>query len=208
MKTYLFAIAVVAILGGAYLSAYPEPAIVPADNDWTLEVLFNQPEQIIMKMPGTGEKKRFWYIILTLTNSSSNGEVPFYPACNLMTDNFRITPSGKTVTRQVFDKIKLRHQGKYPLLENLEKVNNKILQGKDNTVDVAIIWPDFDAGAKNITMFIGGMSNETTAIDHPIEAGTKVFLRKTLALSYAIGGDPRLRSKAKLAYKGKRWVMR
>ena len=208
MKTCFFAIAVVAAVSGAYLSAYPEPAIVPADTDWTLEVFFNQPEQITVKMPENGEKKRFWYIILTLTNNSSKGEVPFYPACSLMTDNFRITPSGKTVTKQVFEKIKLRHQGKYPLLENLEKVNNKILQGKDNTVDVAIIWPDFDAGAKNITMFIGGMSNETTAIDHPIETGTKVFLRKTLALSYAIGGDPKLRSKAKLAYKGKRWVMR
>jgi hypothetical protein len=208
MKTCLFAIAIVATIGGAYLSAYPEPAIVPADSDWTLEVLFNQPEQIIMKMPGNGEKKRFWYIILTLTNNSSKGEVPFYPSCNLMTDTFRITPSGKTVTKQVFEKIKLRHQGKYPLLENLEKVNNKILQGKDNTMDIAIIWPDFDAGAKNITMFIEGMSNETTAIDHPTDAGTKVFLRKTLALSYAIGGDPKLRSRAKLAYKSKRWVMR
>jgi len=208
MKIYLFAIAVAAAVGGTYLGAYPEPAIVPADSDWTLDVLFNQPEQIIMKIPGNGEKKRFWYIILTLTNNSLNSEVPFYPSCNLMTDTFRITPSGKTVTKQVFEKIKLRHQGKYPLLENLEKVDNKILQGRDNTVDIAIIWPDFDAGAKNITMFIEGMSNETTAIDHPTDAGTKVFLRKTLALSYAIGGDPKLRSKAKLAYKSKRWVMR
>ena len=49
MKTSLFAIAVVAVLGGAYLSAYPEPAVVPADTDWTLNVLFNQPEQITVK---------------------------------------------------------------------------------------------------------------------------------------------------------------
>jgi hypothetical protein len=208
MKTSLFAIAVAAVFGGAYLSAYPEPAVVPADTDWTLNVLFNQPQQITVKTAGCTEKKRFWYIILTLTNNDFGGEAPFYPACNLMTDTFRITPAGKMVTKQVFEKIKLRHQGKYPLLENLEKVDNKILQGNDNTVDIAIIWPDFDPEAKNVTLFISGMSNETVAIEHPTDRATKVFLRKTLALKYAIGGDPKLRSKAKLAYKGKRWVMR
>ena len=36
----------------------------------------------------------------------------------------------------------------------------------------------------------------------------KVYLRKTLELSYAISGDAALRSYAKLTYKGSRWVMR
>ncbi len=102
---------------------------------------------------------------------------------------------------------------RYPFLESLEKAGNKILQGEDNTKDIAIIWPDFDAQAQNIKVFITGLSNETAAIDHPIakdKTGTpaKVFLRKTLELSYKLRGDTALRSDVKVTYKGKRWIMR
>ena len=78
---------------------------------------------------------------------------------------------------------------------------------------IAIIWSDFDPKAKNIALFIAGLSNETVAIDHPVETDkngepVKVYLRKTLALDYAIGGDEKLRAGAGLRYKSKRWVMR
>jgi len=62
-------------------------------------------------------------------------------------------------------------------------------------------------------VFITGLSNETAVIDHPVakdEEGrpVQVYLRKTLELSYSIGGDASSRTYAKLTYKGKRWVMR
>jgi len=195
------------------LWAYPEPAIVPAARDWTLDVVYDQPQQITVKMPGTGQNKRFWYIILTMTNNSDNLDVPFYTDCALMTDTFQVVSAGKGVTQAVFDKIKLRHQGKYPYLEPLEHTDNRVLQGSDNTRDIAIIWPDFDPNAKNVTLFITGLSNETAVIDHPMktdESGNplKIYLRKTLALNYSIGGDAKLHATAKLAYKTKKWVMR
>ena len=51
------------------------------------------------------------------------------------------------------------------------------------------------------------------AIDHPVakdETGrpVKVFLRKTLELTYSLGGDPNFRSDARLIYRDKHWVMR
>ena len=213
MKTPLLGFMVVVVLAGGQLWGYPKPSIVPVHTDWTLKVLYNQPQQISVKIPGEVKKQRFWYIILTLTNESPNLDVPFYPACDLMTDTFKIAPAGASVTKHVFDKIKVRHQGKYPLLEYLEEVDNKILQGADNTRDIAIIWSDFDPKAKNIALFISGLGNETAVIDHPMgkdENGNpaKIFLRKTLLLSYSIGGDPKLRAKAQLVYKDKRWVMR
>jgi hypothetical protein len=60
---------------------------------------------------------------------------------------------------------------------------------------------------------MSGLSNETVVIDHPVdldESGkpVKIFLRKTLELSYAIKGDSSSRSNAGLVYEGKRWVMR
>ena len=190
----------------------PEPAIVPGLGEWTIDVIFEHPQQIMLQVGFDNKPRRFWYMIVTLTNKA-NRDVDFYPKCDLMTDTFQIIPAGKETPAAVFEQIKRRHQSRYPFLEPLEKAGNKILQGEDNTKDIAIIWADFDAQAKNIKVFITGLSNETVAIDHPIakdEAGkpVKVYLRKTLELSYALRGDTSLRSEDDLSYKGKHWVMR
>ena len=192
--------------------AAPEPAIVPGPGEWTVDITFEHPQQIMLQLGFNKKPGRFWYTIITLTNRT-NRDVDFYPKCDLMTDTFQIIPAGKETPAAVFEQIKKRHQSKYPFIEALEKAGNKILQGEDNTKDIAIIWPDFDAQAKNIKVFITGLSNETVAIDHPIAkdaAGKpiKVFLRKTLELSYALRGDATLRTDANLSYKGKHWVMR
>jgi hypothetical protein len=130
-----------------------------------------------------------------------------------MTDTFQIIPAGRSVPPAVFEMIKTRHKTRYPFLDSLDKAGNKVLQGEDNTKDIAIIWPDFDARAKNIGLFVTGLSNETAIVDHPVSKDAtgqpiKVFLRKTLEINYALRGDTALRSSLKLDYLGKRWVMR
>ncbi len=209
----LFCTVFAALSAQTAAGTFPEPAVVQAPNQWTLDIVYDQPRQITLKLPGEKEPKRFWYIILTLTNNSPLTDADFYPFCELMTDTFRIVPAGKGVRGEVFRQIKLKHQGGYPFLERLDYVDNKILQGADNAVDVAIIWPDFDAKAKEVSLFIAGMSNETKAINHPTKKNAsgnpeKVYLRKTLALKYTIGGDPKLRASAALRFKQKSWVMR
>ncbi|MDP2933457.1 MAG: hypothetical protein Q8N81_04975, partial [bacterium] len=79
--------------------------------------------------------------------------------------------------------------------------------------DLAIIWPDFDAKAKNISLYLAGLSNETVVVEHPTKKDPngipeKIYLRKTLELQYSIGGDPTLRNNTVLVYKNKNWVMR
>ncbi len=192
--------------------AYPKPAIVPGQKEWTLEVVFDQPQQISVKIPNHAKKERFWYIILTLTNNSGS-DVGFYPSCDLFTDTFQIVPAGIRTQQQVFKRIKLKHQGKYPFLESIDFIAPKFLQGPDNAKDIVIIWRDFDAKAKNVDLFIAGLSNETVVVAHPAQTDengepVKVYLRKTLDLKYAIGGDETLRQSAKLVFKDKRWVMR
>jgi|SRR4030042_1576753 hypothetical protein len=191
--------------------AAPEPAVVPGPRDWTIEVTFEHPQQIMVQMEKGGQK-RFWYTIVTLTNKSGQ-DVDFYPICDLMTDTFNIIPANKSTPAGVFEQIKRRHQRKYPFLEALDKAGNKMLEGEDNAKDIAIIWPDFDEQVKNMKFFITGLSNETAVIDHPIAKNAagepvKVYLRKTLEISYSISGDAALRSYAKLTYNGKRWIMR
>jgi hypothetical protein len=187
----------------------PEPSIVDKPGDWTLNARYEQPRQIVLD--GT-PNKRFWYIILTLTNKSGK-DVAFYPECTLVTDTLATVPAEKGVSAVLFDRLKIRHNSKYPLLELLENAGNKILQGADNAKDIVIIWPDFDPKAKSVDIFIAGLSNQTVAVDHPTKKDAdgqpvKIFLRKTLQLTYAISGDPAFRSEQKLKFVEKRWVMR
>jgi hypothetical protein len=200
---------IAAVLVSCLALAAPEPAIVPKPGDWTLEVRFEQPLQIVL--PGTVQQ-RFWYTILTLTNKSGQ-DVDFYPACELVTDTLQVVPAIKGTSAVLFEKIKNRHQGRYPFLQLLENAGDKVLQGEDNTLDIAVIWPDFDPNAKTVNIFISGLSNETVVVDHPTEKDqdgipVKIYLRKTLELTYSIAGDPKFRSDQKLKFESKRWVMR
>jgi len=212
MKRFFYGIAGIWVIAACVCPAAPEPAIVPAPGQWTLDVEFTHPQQITL--PGGSDKKprQYWYTILTLTNNTNN-DVDFYPKCDLMTDNFQIIPAGKYVSSILFNQVKARHKSIYPFLEPLDSAGTKILQGQDNTKDIAVIWPDFDAQAKNLQLFITGLSNETVAVNHPVQKDqmgepVKVFLRKTLELSYSLKGDQALRTDGSFTYKGKRWVMR
>jgi hypothetical protein len=192
--------------------AAPEPAIVQGPGLWTVDTTFTHPQQIVLQLTADGKPSLFWYTIITLTNKADR-EVEFYPRCELMTDTFQIVQAGKNVPPAVFGQIKRRHQSIYPFLEALDEAGNRILQGEDNAKDIAIVWPDFDAQAKSMKVFITGLSNETAAIDHPVARDqmgqpVRVYLRKTLELSYDLTGDPALRSYAGVVYEGKRWIMR
>ena len=195
--------------------AYPKPAIAPRAHHWNLDVEYSKPYQVKLNIPGDpadAPPRRFWYIVLTLTNNTGR-DVPFYSSCDLMTDTFRIIPSGKNVMNIVFEKIKLIQQGRYPFLERLEDIPDKILQGEDNSVDVAVIWPDFDPEARMVDLFIAGLSNEVAAVTHPFKKDkngnpVKLFLSKTLQLKYSIAGDPKFRDEDKMKYITRKWVMR
>jgi len=212
MKRFFYGTLLISAVIASFCLAAPEPAIVPAMGQWTLDVEFTHPQQIVLLRASDKKPVRFWYTIITLTNNTGD-DVGFYPKCDLMTNTFQITQAGKAVAPAVFEQIKRRHKSRYPFLELLSKSGNRILQGEDNTKDIAVIWPDFDNKAKNVKVFIAGLSNETAAINHPVakdDIGNplKVFLRKTLELNYDFKGDPALRAGAGLTYKGKRWIMR
>ena len=190
--------------------AAPSPAIVPAVGDWTLETAFEHPRQITLRI--NGQAKRFWYVLVTLTNNTYR-DVDLFAKCTLMTDSFQVVPAGGIGSSVVFGKLQKIYQGKYPFLESLERAECKILQGQDNTRDIAIIWPDFDAKTSNVSLFISGLSNETAVVELGAKKDAdgnpvKVYLRKTLELKYTVGADEKRRAMAGLAYKSKRWVMR
>ena len=193
------------------IAAVPKPAIVQKPNEWTADVRFTHPQQIILNT-SDGKPVRYWYTILTVTDKT-NREVDFYPRCEMVTDTFQLITAGNGTPDEVFNLIKKRHSSTYQFLELLEKTSSKLLVGDDNAKDIVIAWPDFDLQAKSIKLFISGLSNEIALVSHPLQkqedgSPARVFLRKTLQLDYDLGGDPVFRNEAKLDFAAKSWIMR
>ena len=213
MKKAIILLVLISFAAGvSTLSAWPRPSLVSKPGQWTLDVTYEHPRQITVQVPGSSEPQRYWYMIVSLTNNTDQ-EIPFYPAPEIVTDTFRTVPSGCEVQQLLYDQVKAQYRGSYPFLESQDFDDHIIRQGKDNTRDFVLFWPDFDPKANQIRFFIGGLSNETTAVNHPTrvdEAGNpqKVFLQKTLQLTYLIGVDPSLRSQGSLNFENQEWVMR
>jgi hypothetical protein len=192
------------------IAAVPKPAIVQKPNEWTADVRYTHPQQIIFN--NNNKPVRFWYTILTVTNKT-NRELEFYPRCEVVTDTFQLLTAANGTPQEVLDLIKKRHSSTYKFLELLEQTSNQLLVGEDNAKDIVIAWPDFDLQAKNVNIFISGLSNEIAQINHPLQKNddgspAKIFLRKTLQLNYDLGGDPVFRNETKLDFKFQSWIMR
>ncbi|MBW8002426.1 MAG: hypothetical protein FVQ80_10460 [Planctomycetes bacterium] len=212
MKSSYYLMFVILLMCGVCSFGAPKPAVVQRGGTWTVDIKYEDPQQIEFRVEGSREVQRFWYLIVTLTNNTDR-DVDFYAKSELVTDTFEVLGSGRMTPSIVFKRIKLRHQSKYPFLELLEESGHRLLQGADHTKDIVIIWPDFDAKAKGIRLYVTGLSNETAVIEHPVKKDAdgnalKVFLRKTLELSYKVSGDAAFRYDAKLMFEGQRWVMR
>jgi len=211
MKSYLlYGVMLTAILVGLGVAA-PEPAIVQRAGHWTLDIEYTHPEQIVLPW-GTSGPQRFWYVILTVTNRTGM-DVDFFPKADLLTDTFRIVSADRGVPPVVFDMIKQRHALRYPFLEPLAGLDNRLLEGEDNARDIAVIWPDFDLPATGFKVFVCGLSNETAVVGHPVATDPSgqplpVYLRKSLELTYGFRGDPAIRPAVEVVYKGRNWVMR
>lgn len=212
MKSYLICGTVfTAVLAGLCMAAAPTPAIVQRAGHWTLDVRYEHPQQLVLPGDPNGQQ-RFWYMIMTVTNRTGM-DVEFYPRCDLMTDTLQIVPAGRGVPPVAFQMIRQRHASRYPLLESLQAVANRVLEGEDNARDIAIIWQDFDPQAANFQVFMSGLSNETAVISHPVATDgngnpVPVYLRKTLEMNYGLRGDPVLRPSVEVVYRGQNWVMR
>ncbi|HQG05446.1 MAG TPA: hypothetical protein PLB76_04170 [Anaerohalosphaeraceae bacterium] len=195
-----------------FAAGWPRPSALPEKGCWTLDVTYGHPVLVTVPQEGSAEPKRFWYMIISVVNLSSEEEVPFYPKFELLTDTFQVLPAGQGEMKGLFERVKAMHRGQYPFLESLDFTDNRIRRGKDNQRDFVIFWPDFDCRAKEIRFYLAGLSNETIAVEHPTlkEDGRpmQVYLQKTLELTYSIGADPHLRGQATLRFEGQDWVMR
>jgi hypothetical protein len=209
-----WAVSIVALLCVGLGGAVPEPALVPEEDVWQLEVeLHGEPQQVLVTMPGEDQPQRFWYLLYSVYNNTGN-DVDFYPQFDLFTDTFKLYRAGVKSRQVVFEAIRQAYAKTIPLLESEDMITGRILQGQDNARDSVAIFEEFDPNATSVKIFMAGFSNETVRIDAPSEIGGDIngprslLLRKSLQLSYQVPGDRFNPGNRVMLYRGRQWIMR
>ncbi|NLF31345.1 MAG: hypothetical protein GX591_10740 [Planctomycetes bacterium] len=208
----------VVTLATLWACAAPQPKVIPTE--WELDIRYQAPQPIRVKIPGEDRVETFWYVLYTVTNHTGSDQV-FVPQVMLFTDTGQVRLGSDGIYPSVFAAIKARHNN--PYLEDLARISGRILQGEDNARDGVAIFRDFDPAARTVDVFVGGLSGETAVVQLPNkvlvtatdirgrttqELKDQIILHKTLQLTYEIPGeaDARLTTPMRLARKD--WVMR
>jgi hypothetical protein len=177
-----------------------EKAIEAADPDqvnpidikgekYTFDFRFDTIEPFVVTNP-EGEKEVYWYIVYTITNTSSE-EHNFVPAFTLYSDTASVRRAG--LHPVVFDAVKNRRKIRF--LENAVKMTGKVLPGEDNARTGVAIFAPLDRATDHFHIFVEGLSGEfierpnPAATDETPEDEKVIRLRKTLVLEYKFPGD-------------------
>lgn len=204
---------------GAVLATSPGWAAQTVVNEslsekWQLDLAFHDPQRLIVHQGG--EEKTYWYLLFTVTNDTDR-DVRFFPSFTLVTDSLETVNGGENAHPKVYDLIKARHAKEYPFFAPPTKITGPILRGEANARTSAAVFQDFDPEANEFTIYISGLSNELKRITNPAfdpkkeisEDNPQFFiLRKTLALTYELPGDPDTRRHANPVRLRREWVMR
>jgi hypothetical protein len=183
---------------------------------WRLDVKFHDPQRISFRLPGDGHETTFWYVLYEVTNNTRR-DVMFYPSFRLVTDTLQVVEGGAEVSPSVYDRIAARHKREFPFLAPPTKVTGRLLQGEENARASVAVFRMFDREASRFTVYGSGFSGEIRRIANPsFSAGAQeseknprfFLLRRTLAISYDLPGDPTTRWRAKPIRRNREWVMR
>lgn len=189
--------------------AYPEPSPYPVS--WELKFEYDTPKRIVVEVPGASTPKAYWYMTYTVTNLTDQ-EREFLPVFTLVTKNGKAIRSDKGIPKAVFDKIKLRTGNK--LLESPVQVAATLRVGEDQAKDGVAIWEEPEPEMGSFSIFVTGLSGESTALTgsdgQPItdKEGKPVILFKTLQLDYTVSGDEVYPGIDPIRKTHWRWVMR
>jgi len=198
------------------LAAPPSPTPSVSGAPWQLDFEFHDPQRITVRLPGDARETTYWYLLYQVTNNTGV-DVQFYPSFRLVTDSLQVIDGGAEVSPRVYDAVAARHKGDYPFFSPPNKVSGLLLQGAENARSSAVVFRTFDESADSFTIHVSGLSGAIERIPNPVfnnqapetEENPRFFiLRKTLAITYEIPGDPGSRSRAVPVRRNREWVMR
>ncbi len=178
--------------------AYPTPAGVPFR--WQFE--FEAGEFRLYVDEETGDA--YWWMPYMVTNRTERDRI-WAPKFTLYTDAGEIIESGKDVSSRVTEKIRALLNN--PLIETQNEIIGDLLTGRENAREGLAIWPARVLQTNEISMFISGISGETTRVSNPI-TGEQVILYKTLQRNYLIPGDAMARGSDPIELVEETWILR
>lgn len=197
------ALALAVLFGAApAATAYPQPAAVP--RAWQFDFTFHPP-QPIAHTDLAGRTTWYWFMTYKLVNNTGQQRI-FIPEITIATDAGDIITAGRDVPPRVLDAVRERLGN--DLIENpAQMIGRTVLQGRDHAGESVAVWRDFAHDVDHVSIFIEGLSGETTRIDHPL-TGEPVLMRKTLMLQYALPGRPPSPRQQEVVAQGEQWIMR
>ncbi len=205
----VFALLGVLATGGA-------PSAGSSAESWQLEFSFHDPQRLTLTLPGQSEPTSFWYVLYTVTNNTGR-DVQFFPSFKLVTDTLNVVTAGDYVNPDVYDVIKARHKKEFPFFVPPTKITGLLLQGADNARTSVAVFRTFDPKADAFTIYASGLSGEITRMVNPAfepgedesEDNPRFFiLRRTLAIHYALPGEPDTRHLVTPVRKNREWILR
>lgn len=199
----------VLLAASAFSFAYPEPSVSPIS--WELKFEPAAPKRIVVEVPGQPTAKAYWFVTYSVTNNSGQ-DITFLPTFEWVTNDGRVLRSDVRVPAAVFDKIKAASGLKY--LENNVKIQGTLRQGEDQAKDGVAIWEEPEGRLGDFSIFVTGLSGESTQLPgqdgKPTMGadGKPILLYKTLQLNYKVAGDEVYKGNDLLRFVDKKWVMR
>ena len=207
------AAAVVAVWTVSILGA---PKAGPAPRSWQFDVRFHDAQRLVLRLPGGREDTTFWYVLYEVTNNTGRDR-QFFPSIQLVTDTLEVTEAGADIHPMVYDVIAGRHNQEFPFFAPPSKVLGLALQGRENARASAAVFRDFDPKASRFVVYASGFAGDVERVYNPSfdrskkesDTNRRFFsLRRTLAVTYDLPGDPGTRGRAKPVRRTRDWVMR
>lgn len=201
-------------------SAYPVPKPVPSA--WELN--FRTLDGLHLYCDPTDDRL-YWYLIYEVENQSGSDQL-WVPDMVLYTDTGIIMKSGRGIQTRVTESILSLISD--PLLESQDEIIGDLRQGDEYARRGLAVWPQpYDQDpplldlmeqalplwdspvsedlTNRITLFVGGLSGETSRVIHPT-TGEPYILRKSLQMDFEIYGN--LHQLKKVEPLGSNWVIR
>ena len=199
-------IAVLGLAAGAM--AYPKPSPFPVS--WELKFEHSKPRRVVVELAGERIPKAYWFITYTVTNDTET-DVEFLPQFLMVSKDGVVKRSDRVVPKAVFDRVKAATNN--TLLESALRVAGTLRVGEDQAKDGVAIWEEPEPRMGAFTIFVTGLSGESTPLTDDNgqilndKDGKPILLFKTLQLDYNVSGDE-LYANDPIDQTGKQWIMR
>lgn len=206
----------------------PFPVPDPVTQAWQLKVEHGEPSTVAVTFED-GTVRWYWYLTYKVTNPVDE-PVLFLPHVVVTTDKGDLITTDRGIRPLVYNTILGQLQN--PLLETPVKASGTVLRGDDFAKETLAVWPVPDHDVDSMTVFVSGIYGEVKPVTDPVtgepkmrealdpvsgetlrdEAGDvvmePVLATRTLALTYATPGTPKVPERVPVRLVEKTDVMR